>query len=100
MANTFTVLFRGAASTDSTTLYTTPAETQTLITTVVVTNTTNVTQKFSITAAGVDLASGSSVSGNDTTIIEFKTLMGAGDSITAVADTTDVKFHVTGLEIS
>ena len=100
MANTFSVLFRGAASTDSATLYTVPAGTKTLLTTFVVTNTASTTQKFSITVAGVDLASGSSVSGNDTTIIEFKTLMGAGDSITAVADTTDLKFHVTGLEIS
>lgn len=100
MANTFTVLFRGAASTDSTTLYTVPADTKALITTFVVTNTTSTTQRFSITAAGVDLASGSSVAANDTTVIEFKTLMNAADSITAVADSTDVKFHVTGLEIS
>ena len=100
MANTFTVLFRGDASIENTTLYTVPAGTKTLITTFVVTNTTATTQKFSITAAGVDLVNGSSVSGNDTTIIEFKTLMDAADSIAAVADSTDVKFYVTGLEIS
>ena len=100
MANTFTVLFRGAASTDSTTLYTVPADTKTLITTFVVTNTTSDPQTFNIKVAGVDIAGGSTVAGNDASIIEFKTLMSAADAIAADASSTDVTFHVTGLEIS
>jgi hypothetical protein len=100
MANTFTVLYRGAASTSSATLYTVPSATQTLITTFIITNTGATNATFTITAGGVDLASGSTVNGNDTTIIEFKTLMEAADTITALASSTDVKFHVTGLEIS
>jgi hypothetical protein len=100
MANTFTVLFRGAASTSSATLYTVPAATQTLITTFIISNTTAADQTFTITAGGVELASGSTVAPNDSTIIEFKTLMDAADTITALASSTSVKFHVTGLEIS
>jgi len=100
MANTFTVLYRGAASTSSATLYTVPSATQTLITTFIISNTGSTNATFTITAGGVDLASGSTVNGNDTTIIEFKTLMEAADTITALASSTDVKFHVTGLEIS
>lgn len=100
MANSFTVLYRGAAATSSTTLYTVPASTQTLITTFIITNTNAADQTFTITAGGVELASGTTVAGNDTTIIEFKTLMEAAETITALASSTDVNFHVTGLEIS
>ena len=39
MANTFTALFRGAASTSSATLYTVPATTKTLVTSITVAKT-------------------------------------------------------------
>ena len=100
MANTFKILYRGAAPTSSTTLYTTPASTNTLITTFIISNTTAADQTFTITAGGQELASGSTVAPNDSTIIEFKTLMDAADTITAFASSASVKFHVTGLEIS
>lgn len=100
MANSFTVLYRGAAATSSTTLYTVPASTQTLVTTVIITNTASSAATYTISLGGVEIASGAGVAANDTTIIEFKTLMDAADTITASASATTVNFHVTGLEIS
>ena len=100
MANTFTVLFRGAASTESTTLYTVPDGTKTLITTFVVTNTSPSSVNFTISAGGVEIAKDATVAANDTTIIEFKSLMLPTDTIDAFAYATTVNFYVTGLEIT
>ena len=100
MANTFTVLFRGAASTDSTTLYTVPADTKALVTSFVVANTGSTDKTYSITMNGVDVAKNASVAGRDSIIIEFKQLLDAGQVLAASAESTDVNFSVTGLEIS
>ena len=100
MANTFTVLFRGAASTDSTTLYTVPADTKALVTSFVVTNTSMVDAKYTITMNGVDVAKDTTVAGSDSIIIEFKQLLDAGQVLAASAESTDVNFSVTGLEIT
>ena len=100
MANTFTVLFRGAASTDSTTLYTVPADTKALVTSFVVTNTSMVDAKYTITMNGVDVAKDTTVAGSDSIIIEFKQLLDAGQVLAASAASTDVNFSVTGLEIT
>ena len=100
MANTFTVLFRGAASTDSTTLYTVPADTKALVTSFMVANTSDTDAKYSITMNGVDVAKDAVVTANDSIIIEFKQLLDAGQVLAASAQSTDVNFSVTGLEIS
>ena len=100
MANTFTVLFRGAASTDSTTLYTVPADTKALVTSFVVTNTSTVDAKYTITMNGVEVAKDTTAAGSDSIIIEFKQLLDAGQVLAASAASTDVNFSVTGLEIT
>ncbi len=100
MANTFTVLYRGAASTDSTTLYTVPADTKALVTSFVVANTSSTDVKYNITMNGVDVAKDTSVASNDSIIIEFKQLLDAGQALAASAESTDVNFSVTGLEIT
>jgi hypothetical protein len=100
MANTFTVLFRGAASTESTTLYTTPAGTKSLVTSFIVANTSATDVKYTITMNGVDVAKDTIVAGPDTIIIEFKQLLDAGQSLAAYAESTAVNFSVTGLEIT
>ena len=100
MANTFTVLFRGAASTSSTTLYTVPAATQSLVTSFVVTNTASTDATYTITRNGVDVAKDATVAGNDSIIIEFKQLLEATQVLAALASATTVNFSVSGLEIS
>lgn len=100
MANSFTVLYRGAAATTSTTLYTAPAATQTLVTSFVVTNTTSTDRTYTITMNGVDVAKNATVAGNDSIIIEFKQLLDATQVLAASASATSVNFSVCGLEIS
>lgn len=100
MANTFKVLFRGAAATSSTTLYTTPAATTTLISSVVVTNTAGAIATYSMSLDGVALATTVSVPANDSIIIELKQVLPAGDILSGEASATTVNFHVSGLEIT
>ena len=100
MANTFTVLFRGAASTSSTTLYTVPSATQTLVTSFVVTNTTGSNATYTITMDGVDVVKDAVVAPNDSYVIEFKQLLNATEILAASASSTSVNFSVSGLEIS
>ena len=100
MANTFKVLFRGAASTSNTTLYTVPAATTALVTSVVVVNTASTAATFDMSLNDVAIANDVSVPANDSVIIELKQVLEATNTIKALASATTVNFHVSGLEIA
>lgn len=100
MANTFKVLFRGAASTSSTTLYTTPAETTTLISSILITNTSGSSQTYTLLINDVSIATSVPVPGNDSALLEIKQVLPAGQTLKGLASATSVNFHVSGLEIS
>jgi hypothetical protein len=100
MANTFKVLFRGAASTGSTTLYTTPSATTTLISSILVTNTAATDATYDILLDDVSIANDVSVPANDSALLEIKQVVEAGQTIKALASATTVNFHISGLEIS
>ena len=100
MANTFKVLFRGAAETSSATLYTTPALTTTLISSILVTNTAATDATYDILLDDVSIANDVSVPANDSALLEIKQVVEAGQTIKALASATTVNFHISGLEIS
>lgn len=100
MPNTFKVLFRGAASTGSTTLYTTPAATTTLINNILVTNTASTAATYSISLAGSSAATTVSVPANDTSVLDIKQVLNATQTITGLASATSVIFHISGIEIT
>ena len=100
MANTFKALFRGAASTGSTTLYTVPAATTCMITSILVVNTSASTQTYTLSLDGVSIATTVSVPANDTTLIEPKQVLATTKTITGSASATSVNFHISGLEIT
>jgi hypothetical protein len=100
MANTFKVLFRGAAATSSATLYTVPALTTTLINSIVVTNTSGSQQTFTMTLNGVSIATAVTIPANDSVLIEPKQILPAGQILAGLASATTVNFHISGLEIS
>jgi len=100
MANTFKVLFRGAASTGSTTLYTTPSATTTLISSILVTNTDSASATYDIALDDTAIANDVSVPANDSALLEIKQVIEAGQTIKGSASATTVKFHISGLEIS
>lgn len=100
MANTFKVLFRGAASTSSTTLYTVPAATTTLVSSVLIVNTAASSATYDLLLDDVAIANDVSVPANDTTLIEIKQVIEAGGTIKGLASATTVNFSISGLEIS
>lgn len=100
MATTSKALFRGAASTGSTTLYTVPAATTTVITNLIVTNTAASTATFTLNLDGVAVASGVSLAANSITAIDLKQVLAATNTITGLASATSVNFHISGVEIS
>jgi hypothetical protein len=100
MANTFKVLFRGSASVGSVALYTTPADTTTLISSLIVANTASVAATYSMSLDGVALATTVPVPANDSIIIEPKQVLPTGDVLAGFASASTVNFHVSGLEIT
>jgi hypothetical protein len=100
MATISKALFRGAAATSSTTLYTVPAATTAVVTNVLVTNTAATTGTFSLSLDGVSIATSISVGANDTTVIDMKQTLATTKIIAGNASATTINFHISGVEIS
>ena len=101
MPNVSKTLFRGAATTNtSTVLYTVPSATTAVVTSIVVTNTSGSAATFTMALGGVNLATTVSVGALDSTVIDIKQVLNATETITGGASVTDVKLHVSGVEIS
>jgi hypothetical protein len=101
MATVSKTLFRGAATTTtSTTLYTVPAGTTTVVTSIIVTNTADAIANFTMGLAGTNLATTVTVGALDSTVIDLKQVLNAGNTITGGSSTTAVNFHIGGVEIS
>jgi hypothetical protein len=100
MAVTSKVLFRGAATTTSTTLYTTPATAVAVVTNVGVTNTTTSAVTASILLDDVAILSDVSLDAKTSIFIDLKQVVDASDTIKGSASTTAVNFHISGVEIN
>jgi hypothetical protein len=101
MATISKTLFRGAATTNtSTTLYTVPAGTTTVVTSIVITNTAGSNGTFTMSLADVNLATTVTVGSYDSTVLDLKQVLTAGQTIKGGASATTVNFHVGGVEIS
>lgn len=99
MAVTSKVLFRGAATTTSTTLYTTPATATAVVTNIGVTNTTTSAVTASILLDDVAILSSVAVDAKTTIFVDLKQVVDASDTIKGSASTTAVNFHISGVEI-
>ena len=101
MATTSKALFRGAATTTvGTTLYTVPASTVTVVTNIVVTNTSASAATFTLALGGTNLATQVAVGGNDSTVIDIKQPLTATQTIAGGASVTTINFHISGVEIA
>jgi hypothetical protein len=101
MAVTSKVLFRGAATTNTaTTLYTVPSSTTTIITNILVVNTTSTPGTFTLSLDGVSLATAVSVPASDSVVIDLKQVLGTTKIIQGGASATTVNFHISGVEIA
>lgn len=100
MATTPKVLFRGAASvTTTTTLYTTPALTTTIVSNIAVTNTAATAGTYTLYLDGVLLADAVAISADSTVFIDLKQVLVATDTIQGGASATTINFHISGVEI-
>lgn len=109
MATTYKVLGQSnPAATTATTLYTVPASTQAVVSTIVVANLTTSTATFRIAVrvAAATLANSQyvaydiTVGASDSTTITLGLTLGATDVITVYASTANVTFSVFGSEIA
>ena len=100
MATVTKALFRGAASTSSTTLYTVPSATTTVITNIVVTNTAASSGTFNLLLDDVSIGTTVTVGSNDSTVIELKQVLATTKTIKGFASATTINFHISGVEIS
>jgi len=109
MATTYKVLGQvNPTAATATTLYTVPAGTQTVVSTISVCNMTagELLFRIAIRPAGESLATkhyiayDAKVSGNDTTFITVGATLGAGDVITVYESAADVVFNAFGSEIN
>ena len=99
MADTSITLFRGAAATSSTTLYTSPASVAVAVTNIAITNTTTGTVTATVNLATIALVSGMSVPANSTQFIDLDQIVYNAETITGTASTTAVNFHIAGYEV-
>lgn len=101
MATTVKALYRGAATTNTaTTLYTVPAATTAVITNIVITNTSNSLQTYSLSLDGVSIATTVAISATDSVVIDMKQVLGATKIIAGGASATSVNIHISGVEIA
>ncbi len=101
MATTAKVLFRGAATTTtSTTLYTVPANTTAIVTNIVVANSSSSSASYTISLDDIAMATTTAVGANDSTVLDIKQVLAAGDTIKGGASANTVSFHISGVEIA
>ena len=100
MAVTSKALFRGAASTSNTTLYTVPSATTAIVTNVVVTNTATSAATFTLKLDAVDLATAAAIAASSIATFDIKQVLSAADLLEGSASATTVNFHISGVEVA
>jgi hypothetical protein len=99
MADSTFTLFRGAAATSSTTLYTSPANMAVAVTNIAIVNDSAASVTATINLATFPLLGGISVGANSTQFIDLDQIIYNGETITGSASTTTVDFHIAGYEV-
>jgi hypothetical protein len=99
MATTSKALFRGAAATSSTTLYTVPASTTTVVTNIAVANGAATAATFTLLLDDIELQKDSTVAANSTAYIDLKQVLATTKTIKGLASAITVDFHISGVEI-
>jgi hypothetical protein len=93
-------LARTAAATSSTTLYTVPSATTTVVTNIVICNPTGSAVTASMTINAIDLLGSVSIAANSSVFFDLKQVIPATQVIAGSASSTSVDFHISGVEIS
>jgi len=97
MSTTPAVLYRGAAATSSTTLYTVPASTTAIVTNILVTNTAGTAATFTISFDGTVVIPAASIAANSTALFDMKQVLATTKLIAGFASATTVNFSISGV---
>ena len=101
MATVTKPLFRGAATTTtSTLLYTVPSATTTVVSNIAVTNTAGSAYTFTLSLNNIDLHTATTIAANSTVYIDLKQVLTAAQTIKGGASNASVMFHISGVEVS
>ena len=100
MATTTKALVRQGFPTSLTTLYTVPASTTTVVTSIVVSNENAASRTFTINFDGVSIAYSVTIAANTMTTFDLKQVLATTKTISAVASGTGVGLHISGVEIA
>ena len=99
MADTSITLYRGAAATSNTTLYTAPTGVAVAVTNIAVVNDSSSAVTATINLATFPLLGGISVPANSTQFVDLEQIIYNGETITGSASTSTVDFHIAGYEV-
>jgi hypothetical protein len=99
VADTSITLYRGAAATSNTTLYTAPTDIAVAVTNIAIVNDTASAATATINLATVPLVSSIALAANSTQFIDLEQIIYNGETITGSASTTAVDFHIAGYEV-
>jgi len=100
MAVTSKALARTAAATSSTTLYTVPSATTTVVTNIAVCNNAATAGTFTILLDDIELQKDTAIAANTTIYIDLKQVLATTKTIKGLASATTIDFHISGVEIS
>jgi hypothetical protein len=100
MPNTAKALARGAFATSSATLYTVPASTTTVITSITICNEAASAATFTLLLDGVNIFKTVALVANSTSVIDMKQVLATTKVIAGFASATTVTYHISGMEIS
>jgi hypothetical protein len=100
MATVSKVLARTAAATSSTTLYTVPSATTTVVTNIVICNPTSSAVTASMTINAIDILGSVAIAANSSAFFDLKQVIPATQVIAGSATSTSVDFHISGVEIA
>jgi hypothetical protein len=99
MADSNFTLYRGAAATSNTTLYTSPLNMAVGVTNIAIVNDSASSVTATINLATFPLVGGISIAANSTQFIDLDQIIYNGETITGSASTTTVDFHIAGYEV-
>jgi hypothetical protein len=100
MATVSKTLARTAAATSSTTLYTVPASTTTVVTNIAICNNAASAATFTILLDDIELHKDAAIAANTTAYIDLKQVLATTKTIKGLASAVTVDFHISGVEIA
>jgi hypothetical protein len=100
MANTISKLYAGAPSTDSLTLFTSPASTKTIVKSIIMNNTAGSNATISLSFAGVEVFTAYSIAANETIDKTLSLVLESGDTISGLQGTAGaINVYISGVKI-